>query len=385
MGFAHTPRDDYAIYVAPFDTTRLFAGSPPHQQQWERTIHELNLRPDIPDYDLGRIPRTRPRRRDRGVPGRAGARPRGHPEGAQPAPGWTVQGHVTRNEKDRAEILSGVFEGVTTGAPISLITHNADQRSKNYDNLKDVFRPGHADYTYWAKYGHRDHRGGGRSSSRETWGRVAAGAIAKKVLADGWCRYVRVHPGNRRHRNGDVRSRRDRAEPRALSGPRAAEQMVAIMSRSRRTETASVAWSRFVPPACRLALVIRPSTNLTPSSVMAMLSIPATKGVEIGAGFAIARDRGSEANDAFEIRRWPDPGPLQQCGRHARRDFDRRGYRGPRGDQADVIDLSGAATRWTSTAYHRSSWSKAGTIPRWCPAPYRWSSRCWRLCSSTSC
>ncbi|TXG85904.1 MAG: chorismate synthase, partial [Thermomicrobiales bacterium] len=88
-----------------------------------------------------------------------------------------------RGEKDRAEILSGVFENVTTGAPISLITYNADADSSKYDNLRDVFRPGHADFTYWAKYGHRDHRGGGRSSARETWGRVAAGAIARKILA----------------------------------------------------------------------------------------------------------------------------------------------------------------------------------------------------------
>src|SRR4051812_12369103 len=88
-----------------------------------------------------------------------------------------------RGEMDRVEILSGVFEGVTTGTPISLITYNRDADSSKYDNLRDVFRPGHADYTYWAKYGHRDHRGGGRSSARETWGRVAAGAIARKIIA----------------------------------------------------------------------------------------------------------------------------------------------------------------------------------------------------------
>src|SRR5215218_1273011 len=88
-----------------------------------------------------------------------------------------------RGETDRAELLSGVFEGMTTGAPISLITYNKDADSSKYDNLRDVFRPGHADYTYWAKYGHRDHRGGGRSSARETWGRVAAGAIARKIIA----------------------------------------------------------------------------------------------------------------------------------------------------------------------------------------------------------
>ena len=87
-----------------------------------------------------------------------------------------------RGEMDRAEILSGVFEGFTTGAPISMITYNKDADSSKYDNLRDVFRPGHADYTYWAKYGRRDHRGGGRSSARETWGRVAAGAIARKIL-----------------------------------------------------------------------------------------------------------------------------------------------------------------------------------------------------------
>src|ERR671914_497937 len=87
-----------------------------------------------------------------------------------------------RGEKDRVEILSGVFEDRTTGAPISMITYNRDVDSSKYENLRDVFRPGHADYTYWTKYGIRDHRGGGRSSARETWGRVASGAIARGIL-----------------------------------------------------------------------------------------------------------------------------------------------------------------------------------------------------------
>ena len=87
-----------------------------------------------------------------------------------------------RQEKDNVEILSGVFDGLTTGHPISLIIHNEDQRSKDYSDIKDVFRPGHADYTYWSKYGIRDYRGGGRSSARETAMRVAAGAIARKVI-----------------------------------------------------------------------------------------------------------------------------------------------------------------------------------------------------------
>ena len=91
--------------------------------------------------------------------------------------------HVTqRRESDTVEILSGVFEGKTTGTPIALLIRNEDQRSKDYGSIAETFRPGHADYTYWQKYGIRDYRGGGRSSARETAARVAAGAIAKKWL-----------------------------------------------------------------------------------------------------------------------------------------------------------------------------------------------------------
>src|ERR1700751_5457845 len=87
-----------------------------------------------------------------------------------------------RREPDQMRILSGVFEGLTTGTPISLLIENEDQRSKDYREIKDKFRPGHADYTYWVKYGLRDYRGGGRSSARETASRVAAGAVARKVI-----------------------------------------------------------------------------------------------------------------------------------------------------------------------------------------------------------
>ena len=87
-----------------------------------------------------------------------------------------------RKESDKVQILSGVFEGKTTGTPISLVIYNEDMRSKDYNDIKDKFRPGHADFTYFKKYGIRDYRGGGRSSARETAARVAAGAVAKKVL-----------------------------------------------------------------------------------------------------------------------------------------------------------------------------------------------------------
>ena len=95
-----------------------------------------------------------------------------------------------RNEEDRVHILSGIFNGVTTGSPVCMLVYNRDQDSSRYDSLKDVFRPGHADFTFWKKYGIRDHRGGGRSSGRETAGRVAAGAVAKKLLLEKGIRII---------------------------------------------------------------------------------------------------------------------------------------------------------------------------------------------------
>ena len=100
-----------------------------------------------------------------------------------------------RKESDKIEILSGVFEGLTTGHPISLIIYNKDQRPRDYSNIKNIFRPGHADYTYWAKYGVRDYRGGGRSSARETAMRVAAGAIARKVIKNKIKKNVKIIGG----------------------------------------------------------------------------------------------------------------------------------------------------------------------------------------------
>src|SRR3954454_1175605 len=102
--------------------------------------------------------------------------------------------HVTqRREPDSVEILSGVFEGVTTGTPIALLIRNEDQRSRDYANIAETFRPGHGDYTYWQKYGIRDYRGGGRASARETAVRVAAGAIARKWLRERFGVAVRGH------------------------------------------------------------------------------------------------------------------------------------------------------------------------------------------------
>ena len=204
-----------------------------------------------------------------------------------------------RDEKDQAQILSGVYEDITTGAPISIITYNADADSSKYDNLRDVFRPGHADYTYWAKYGHRDHRGGGRSSARETWGRVAAGAIARRILATAGTEIF----GFTREIGGIEMETFDRDEiERNLvrcPDPAAAARMVdAILAvKEEHDSLGGVVEARAVgvPPGLG-----EPTFDKVDALIAhAMLSIPATKGVFIGGGFEIVRSRGSEANDWF--------------------------------------------------------------------------------------
>lgn len=213
------------------------------------------------------------------------------------------QSRVTspRNEMDRATILSGVYEGVTTGAPISLITYNKDVDSSKYDNLRDVFRPGHADYTYWRKYGHRDHRGGGRSSARETWGRVAAGAIARKLLAEFG---IDVY-GFTREIGGIVSETvdRDEIERNMVRSPDAAAAalMVAAIDQVKieKDSLGGVVEARATNVPVGLG---EPTFGKIEALIaQAMLSIPATKGVEIGGGFALARERGSFSNDAFTV------------------------------------------------------------------------------------
>ncbi|MCX2727340.1 chorismate synthase [Thermomicrobium sp. 4228-Ro] len=212
------------------------------------------------------------------------------------------QSEVTspRQERDRVTILSGVFEGKTTGAPISLITYNADADSSKYEPLRDVFRPGHADYTYWVKYGHRDHRGGGRSSARETWGRVAAGAIARQLLRT--VAGVEVY-GFVRELAGISIETFDREEidrnPVRCPDPVAAQKMVAAIleAKEQKTSVGGIVEVRAVnvPPGLG-----EPTMDKLDALIgYAMLSIPAVKGVEIGDGFAAARLRGHEHNDPF--------------------------------------------------------------------------------------
>ncbi|MDH5676423.1 MAG: chorismate synthase [Myxococcales bacterium] len=213
-----------------------------------------------------------------------------------------------RQEADRVEILSGVFEGRTLGTPIAMLVRNKDARPAAYDHLREVYRPSHADYTYEAKYGRRDHHGGGRSSARETIGRVAAGAIARKLLSAAagievvaWVQSVQelqaeVDP---------LRVTLEEVEQTAVRCPdaRAAAAMIERIDAVRRAQdsvggvVACVA--RNVPAGLGVPVFDRLEADLA----KALMSLPASKGFEVGSGFAGTALRGSEHNDPFQ------PGP----------------------------------------------------------------------------
>jgi chorismate synthase len=212
-----------------------------------------------------------------------------------------------RREADRVEILSGVFRGKTLGTPIALLVRNADPRPADYDALRDVYRPSHADYTYEAKYGIRDWRGGGRASARETVARVAAGAVAEKLLARALgCRVVAyvVQIGEiaaRRIPRRVTRGLVDRSPVRCPDAT-ASREMEALVEEVRRAGD-SVGGivelrARGVPPGLGEPVFDKLEADLA----KAMLSLPAAKGFEVGSGFAGTRLRGSQHNDPFVFR-----------------------------------------------------------------------------------
>ncbi|MDP3083203.1 MAG: chorismate synthase [Rubrivivax sp.] len=207
--------------------------------------------------------------------------------------------HVTqRNEADAVEILSGVFEGLTTGTPICLLIRNTDQRSKDYGNLLDTFRPGHADYTYWRKYGHRDPRGGGRSSARLTAPMVAAGAVARKWLLEhrgtrfiGWMSAV-----------GEIEIPFvDEAEipNNPFFAPNAAilERLEAHMDALRKDGDSCGARITVQARGMPIGLGEPLFDKLDADIAHAMMGINAVKGVEIGSGFGVVAQRGSVHGD----------------------------------------------------------------------------------------
>jgi chorismate synthase len=214
-----------------------------------------------------------------------------------------------RDESDRCQILSGVFEGRTLGTPISILVMNKDARPEAYSEMKTAFRPSHADFTYEAKYGIRNWQGGGRASARETIGRVAAGAVAKKVLGTiSTAPFEIVAYVTKIH---EVTARIDRTsvtpaqvERNILRCPdSAAAELMIAMIQSVRTDGDSLGGViecviRGVPAGLGEPVFDKLEADLA----KAMLSLPASKGFEIGSGFAATRMKGSEHNDAFEVR-----------------------------------------------------------------------------------
>jgi chorismate synthase len=207
--------------------------------------------------------------------------------------------HTTqRRESDTVEILSGVFEGITTGAPIGLLIRNEDQRSKDYSEIADRYRPGHADYTYDQKYGRRDYRGGGRSSARETAVRVAAGAIAKKYLAE----HAGIRVRGYLSQLGPIRPQGfdwDQVERNPFFCPCAATVplLEAYMDDLRKEGNSIGAAITVVATGMPTGLGEPVLDRLDADIAHAMMSINAVKGVEIGAGFACIEQKGTEHRD----------------------------------------------------------------------------------------
>ncbi len=207
--------------------------------------------------------------------------------------------HVTqRRESDTVEILSGVFEGKTTGTPIALLIRNEDQRSKDYGNIAETFRPGHADYTYWQKYGIRDYRGGGRSSARETAVRVAAGAIAKKWLAERYGVTIRGYlsqlgPIEVPFKSWDVVN----ANPFFVADDSFVPRLEDYMDALRKAGDSIGAKITVIAENVPVGLGEPVYDRLDAEIAHAMMGINAVKGVEIGAGFASVTQKGSEHGD----------------------------------------------------------------------------------------
>lgn len=223
------------------------------------------------------------------------------------------QSHIVtqRKEEDEPEILSGVFEGRTTGTSLAILVRNTDQKSKDYSDIKDKYRPGHADYTYDQKYGFRDYRGGGRSSARETVVRVAAGAVAKKLIAEAFggkvVGYV-SQVGSIVAEVPDPASVTLEQVEKLPDGtpnivrcpvPERAAEMVTLIEELRKAQDSVGGVSELVATGVPAGLGEPVFDKLKADLAKALFSLPAVVGVEYGAGFRVAAMRGSEHNDSF--------------------------------------------------------------------------------------
>ncbi|MBF0479761.1 MAG: chorismate synthase [Candidatus Omnitrophica bacterium] len=204
-----------------------------------------------------------------------------------------------RQEADKVEILSGVFEGKSTGAPIALLVRNSDQRTSDYDKIKGLFRPGHADYTTFTKYGIRDHRGGGRASGRETIGRVAAGAIAKKILEE-----KQINIAAYTLAIGDIVAKTKdfnfiEKNPVRTVDPEIVDAMVQKIEFVKAQNDSIGGIIETVVSHCPAGLGDPIFEKLNANLAYAMLSIGGIRGIEFGEGFAASRMTGSQHNDKF--------------------------------------------------------------------------------------
>lgn len=208
-----------------------------------------------------------------------------------------AKGETPRKEQDRVEILSGVFEGVTTGTPIALIIYNQDAQSSAYEHLRDVFRPGHADFTYYMKYGIRDHRGGGRASGRETVARVAGGAVAKRILEEYG---IEVHAYTV-NLGGIVAKERNLSfvyQNRLFCpDPSAYEAMEAKIEETLKEGDTLGGVVEIIATNVPIGLGEPVFDKLSADLAKAICSVGAVKGFEIGAGFSVSQLKGSENND----------------------------------------------------------------------------------------
>lgn len=204
-----------------------------------------------------------------------------------------------RKEPDAVKILSGVFEGHTTGAPIGFIIENVDKNAGHYDAIKNIWRPGHADYTLDAKYDIRDHRGGGRSSARETAVRVAAGAIARKIIPEIWITGYTVQVGGVKIENFDETE----IENNIVRAPdaAAAAKMIALIDEARKEGDSVGGIVEIIAENAPPGLGAPVYGKLNADIAAAMMGINAVKGVEIGSGFKCAAMRGSLHNDPIEL------------------------------------------------------------------------------------
>jgi chorismate synthase len=207
--------------------------------------------------------------------------------------------HVTqRQESDTVEILSGVFEGKTTGTPIALLIRNEDARSRDYGNLIDTFRPGHADYTYWQKYGIRDHRGGGRASARETAVRVAAAAIAKKWLREKYGVVIRGYLSQLGPLEAPFKSWSEVSKnPFFSASSEVVPKLESFMDELRKAGDSVGAKITTVAESVPVGWGGPVYAKLDADLAGAMMSINAVKAVEVGSGFSSVTQRGSEHGD----------------------------------------------------------------------------------------